>query len=164
MSRHARCLVSRELNAYIVVNICRFRGEENDPTNPKQDRHGFHERRKVRQVWMPKIPTISQRFKWQLCSLWHFHNPVGCNVMMRRFWDSYQVTPIPTPERTVTLWSGDWDAEGNPINEHTFTSTRAMMKWIRSQHKNRHKLFKTVRDPCGAWLEVRSCYNPRWCE
>jgi len=35
----------------------------------------------VRQVWMPKIPTISQRFKWQLCSLWHFYNPMGCDVM-----------------------------------------------------------------------------------
>ena len=84
--------------------------------------------------------------------------------MTRRLWDSYQVTPIPSPSRPVTLWSGEWDDRGNPINEHTFTSTRAMMRWIRGRPQNRHKIFKTVRDPCGAWLEVRSAFNPRWNE
>ena len=89
--------------------------------------------------------------------------------MARRLWvwDSYQVTPIPTPERPVTLWSGDWDTKGKPINEpgyHTFTCTRAMMRWIRGRPQNRHKIFKTVRDPCGAWLEVRCRYDREWCE
>ena len=83
--------------------------------------------------------------------------------MTRRYWTQYQVTPIPTPKRPVVLYSGDWSKPGwpssSPENRHTFTSTRAMMRWIRNRPKNAHLDFKTVRDPCGAWLEV--LYTPK---